>query len=76
MFYFELTCVMIMSYCFRIIDNMPVTWCYDVEGGQKYCSPGFPMGCYVDPKGKQKDACVTNVSYGFSLVDFPLIKGP
>lgn len=27
-----------------IIDNMPVTWCYTVEG--KYtCSTGFPMGC-------------------------------
>lgn len=46
-----------------IVDNMPVTWCYDVEGGKKYCSPGFPMGCYVDPKGKQKDACVTSPKY-------------
>ena len=46
-----------------IIDNMPITWCYDVEGGQKYCSTGFPMGCYVDKQGMAKDACVTNILY-------------
>ncbi len=41
---------------------MPVTWCYDVEGDQKYCSPGFPIGCYVTKEGRGKDACVTSVS--------------
>ncbi len=41
---------------------MPVTWCYLVEGAQRYCSTGFPIGCYVTKSGKQKDACVTNVS--------------
>lgn len=46
----------------RIIDNMPITWCYDVENGQKYCSTGFPIGCLVDKDGKQKDACVISVS--------------
>jgi transmembrane 9 superfamily protein 2/4 len=46
-----------------ILDNMPVTWCYDVEGGLKYCSTGFPLGCYVDPHGKQKDACVISALY-------------
>lgn len=46
----------------RIIDNMPVTWCYDVEDGQKYCNPGFPIGCFVTPDGRVKDACVINVS--------------
>ncbi|XP_013384267.1 transmembrane 9 superfamily member 2 [Lingula anatina] len=46
-----------------IVDNMPVTWCYDVEGGQKYCNPGFPIGCYVTTDGKQKDACVTDPSF-------------
>ena len=49
------------KYC-RIVDNMPVTWCYDVEGDQKYCSPGFPIGCYVTKEGRGKDACVTSVS--------------
>lgn len=46
-----------------IIDNMPVTWCYDVEGGQKYCSPGFPIGCFVTKDGKAKDACVTSAEF-------------
>ncbi|XP_066437908.1 transmembrane 9 superfamily member 2-like [Eleutherodactylus coqui] len=43
-----------------IIDNMPVTWCYDVEDGQKYCSPGFPIGCAVTSDGRVKDACIIN----------------
>ncbi|KAG8448421.1 hypothetical protein GDO86_015496 [Hymenochirus boettgeri] len=46
-----------------IIDNMPVTWCYDVEDGQKYCSPGFPIGCGVTSGGKAKDACVINSEF-------------
>ena len=46
----------------RIVDNMPVTWCYDVEDGQKFCNPGFPIGCYVTESGRPKDACVVNVS--------------
>lgn len=50
---------------FRIIDNMPVTWCYDVEDGQKYCNPGFPIGCLVTLDGRAKDACVINVSWDF-----------
>ena len=33
-----------------IVDNMPLTWCYPVEGNQRYCATGFPMGCFVDPK--------------------------
>lgn len=47
---------------FRIVDNMPVTWCYDVEDGQKFCNPGFPIGCYVTETRQPKDACVVNVS--------------
>lgn len=46
----------------RIVDNMPVTWCYDVEDNQKFCNPGFPIGCYVTDTGLAKDACVVNVS--------------
>ncbi|CAG2171155.1 unnamed protein product, partial [Oppiella nova] len=46
-----------------IVDNMPVTWCYPVEGDQQYCSVGFPVGCYVDSQGTAKDACVMNVLY-------------
>lgn len=48
---------------FRIVDNMPVTWCYDVEDNQKYCNPGFPIGCLVTMDGRAKDACVINVSH-------------
>ncbi|XP_008418944.1 transmembrane 9 superfamily protein member 5 isoform X2 [Poecilia reticulata] len=46
-----------------IIDNMPVTWCYDVEDGQKYCNPGFPIGCLVTSDGRAKDACVINSEF-------------
>jgi len=60
-----------------IVDNMPVTWCYPVEGEQQYCSVGFPMGCYVDSQGTAKDACVMNILYNkadtfylFNHVDF------
>lgn len=47
---------------YRIIDNMPVTWCYKVEDDQKYCNPGFPIGCLVTMDGRAKDACVISVS--------------
>ncbi|KAK7090811.1 transmembrane 9 superfamily member 2-like [Littorina saxatilis] len=43
-----------------IVDNMPVTWCYQVDNSQQYCSTGFPVGCYVNKAGKPKDFCVTN----------------
>jgi len=46
-----------------IVDNMPITWCYPVEGDQQYCSIGFPMGCYVDNLGNPKDACVMNSAF-------------
>nr|XP_020451083.1 transmembrane 9 superfamily member 2-like isoform X2 [Monopterus albus] len=46
-----------------IIDNMPVTWCYDVEDDQKYCNPGFPIGCLVTQDGRAKDACVINSEF-------------
>ncbi|XP_033638145.1 transmembrane 9 superfamily member 2-like [Asterias rubens] len=66
-----------------IIDNMPVTWCYPVEGGQHYCAPGFPIGCYVDKNGHRKDACVIDGSYGlpdmyylFNHVNFTITFHP
>uniref|UniRef100_A0AAR2K2V7 Transmembrane 9 superfamily member n=1 Tax=Pygocentrus nattereri TaxID=42514 RepID=A0AAR2K2V7_PYGNA len=46
-----------------IVDNMPVTWCYDVEDNQKFCNPGFPIGCYVTEAGRPKDACVVNSDF-------------
>lgn len=41
-----------------IVDNMPLTFCYPVEGDQQYCSNGFPIGCYVDSNKKGRDTCV------------------
>uniref|UniRef100_A0A7N6F9B3 Transmembrane 9 superfamily member n=1 Tax=Anabas testudineus TaxID=64144 RepID=A0A7N6F9B3_ANATE len=60
-----------------IVDNMPVTWCYDVEDGQKFCNPGFPIGCYVTEGGHPKDACVSNFNekdafYIFNHVDITI----
>ncbi|XP_061103640.1 transmembrane 9 superfamily member 2-like [Conger conger] len=46
-----------------IVDNMPVTWCYEVDGGQKFCNPGFPIGCLVTETGQAKDACVINAHF-------------
>ncbi|XP_068596995.1 transmembrane 9 superfamily member 2 [Brachionichthys hirsutus] len=46
-----------------IVDNMPVTWCYEVEAGQRFCNPGFPIGCYITESGKAKDACVVNSNF-------------
>lgn len=40
-----------------IVDNLPVIWCIDIEADKQLCEPSFPMGCYVTPDGKQKDAC-------------------
>lgn len=57
-----------------IIDNMPVTWCYDVEDGQKYCNPGFPIGCLVTMDGRAKDACVINVSCNLNHFYFYLFS--
>ncbi|XP_033096122.1 transmembrane 9 superfamily member 2-like [Anneissia japonica] len=47
-----------------IIDNMPVTWCYEVDNEQSYCAPGFPLGCYVTKDNVRMDACVIDVTYG------------
>ena len=63
-----------------IIDNMPVAWCYEIQNGAKYCNPGFPVGCYVTPAGKAKDACVISDKYSqastyyvFNHVDITII---
>ena len=52
------------EYFNKIVDDMPVTWCYDVvDSTKKYCSTGFHIGCYATSQGEEKDACVTNVSF-------------
>ncbi|XP_025414820.1 transmembrane 9 superfamily member 2 [Sipha flava] len=42
-----------------IVDNMPVTWCYDLEDNQQYCSTGFPMGCYKPDASHDNNLCDT-----------------
>ncbi|XP_022347318.1 transmembrane 9 superfamily member 2-like [Enhydra lutris kenyoni] len=58
-----------------IIDNMPVIWCHVIEDG-KYCTTGFPIGCFITNDGAAKDACAirpefnkSNTFYLFNHVD-------
>ena len=46
---------------FFITDNMPVTWCYQLEDERQYCSTGFPMGCFLRDSRSQQD-CTVNVN--------------
>ncbi|XP_066587794.1 transmembrane 9 superfamily member 2 [Prorops nasuta] len=43
-----------------IVDNMPVTWCYQLEDERQYCSTGFPMGCFSRDSRSQQDTCSLN----------------
>ncbi|XP_050479243.1 transmembrane 9 superfamily member 2 isoform X2 [Bombus huntii] len=45
-----------------IVDNMPVTWCYQLENERQYCSTGFPMGCFLRDSRSQQD-CTVNDAY-------------
>ncbi|KAJ1521153.1 hypothetical protein ONE63_002848 [Megalurothrips usitatus] len=45
-----------------IVDNMPVTWCYNIDDCQ-YCGEGFPMGCFVKDKRGFSDWCTTSLTY-------------
>lgn len=52
-------------------------------GEDQYCATGFPMGCYVDKDGKQKDACVISRDYSkpdtfyiFNHVDITIYYHP
>ncbi|KAH0624514.1 hypothetical protein JD844_032065 [Phrynosoma platyrhinos] len=63
-----------------IVDNMPVTWCYEVEDNQWFCNPGFPIGCFIRKDGHPKDACVIssefhehNTFYIFNHVDIRIV---
>ncbi|XP_044924120.1 transmembrane 9 superfamily member 2 isoform X2 [Mustela putorius furo] len=58
-----------------IIDNMPVIWCHVIEDG-KYCTTGFPIGCFITKDGTAKDVCAirpefnkSNTFYLFNHVD-------
>jgi len=54
----------IATYCYicRIVDNMPIAWCYETMEDKQFCTPGFPFGCFVDEQGQPKDACTISVS--------------
>lgn len=60
----------------RIIDNMPVTFCFINQQNMNVCTTGFPMGCYVTKDGKPKDACVLDVCFLFltSLSHFTFVN--
>ncbi|KAK2719092.1 transmembrane 9 superfamily member 2-like [Artemia franciscana] len=45
-----------------IVDNMPVTWCYNTESNRQYCNSGFPIGCYINPKGRKSEGCYLGTS--------------
>lgn len=45
---------------------MPVTWCYQLENEQHYCSTGFPMGCFSKEYRSQQDACSIHVKHVIS----------
>lgn len=62
-----------------IIDNLPVVWCYYTEDNRKFCSRGFPIGCYVSKSSVQKDVCKLFPSFNkpdtyylFNHVDFEI----
>ncbi|XP_053982077.1 transmembrane 9 superfamily member 2 isoform X2 [Hylaeus anthracinus] len=46
-----------------IVDNMPVTWCYQLEDERQYCSTGFPMGCFSRELKSQQDTCSISGAY-------------
>ncbi|XP_060820408.1 transmembrane 9 superfamily member 2 isoform X2 [Bombus pascuorum] len=45
-----------------IVDNMPVTWCYQLEDERQYCSTGFPMGCFLRDSRSQQDCTVNDAN--------------
>nr|CAB3267003.1 transmembrane 9 superfamily member 2-like [Phallusia mammillata] len=72
---------MLFSYENRwIVDNMPIAWCYETVENGKFCTPGFPIGCFVNDKGVQKDACAISDAfnqkdtyYVFNHVDITIV---
>ncbi|OAD56403.1 Transmembrane 9 superfamily member 2 [Eufriesea mexicana] len=46
-----------------IVDNMPVTWCYQLEDERQYCSTRFPMGCFSRDPRSPMDTCSINGAY-------------
>ena len=54
-----------------IVDNMPITWCYQLEDERQYCSTGFPMGCFSREPRAQQDTCSINGQYNKPQTYYP-----
>ena len=59
---------MFVCIAYRITDNLPFVFCYKVQPIKDgpivdHCDRSFPIGCYVNSKGEQKDLCNSRVSY-------------
>ncbi|XP_037910332.1 transmembrane 9 superfamily member 2 [Hermetia illucens] len=54
-----------------IVDNMPVTWCYQLENNNQYCSTRFPMGCFVRSSPDGEENCPINPAYNKRGVYYP-----
>lgn len=48
-----------------IVDNMPVTTCFDTKDDRVYCTTGFPMGCYT--RNKRSNCMPENEQDGFYI---------
>ncbi|CAK8698663.1 unnamed protein product [Clavelina lepadiformis] len=66
-----------------IIDNMPIAWCYKTQTEDNFCSPGFPIGCYINAEGEKEGACVISDEYSgkdtyfiFNHVDIKIYYHP
>ncbi|XP_018569318.1 transmembrane 9 superfamily member 2 [Anoplophora glabripennis] len=57
-----------------IVDNMPVTSCYETDDNRQYCTTGFQMGCYVR-NGRQtclRPTSNQNAYYIYNHVDLKI----
>lgn len=48
-----------------IVDNMPVTTCFDTKDDRVYCTTGFSMGCYT--RNKRSNCMPENEQDGFYI---------
>lgn len=61
-----------------IVDNLPVVWCYMSSDNRQFCSRGFPIGCFVNKFGVQKEICklfnfkTPDTFYVFNHVDLEI----
>lgn len=56
-----------------ILDNMPITWCYNLQNDRQYCSTGFPMGCLVrgSRNNEVEDSCPYYSNYNKAGTYYP-----